>query len=94
MSIAHSNCSPSNKETCNHYARVVVQGKAARIILCRQNIQWIIQRQKGGSDGRWLSLGYCTAKSTVLRLWAGLGESPCRNLDALPDRIKGLHHGT
>lgn len=85
--------SASQRETSDQYAHVIAIGSAARVIACKQDLQWIIQRKKGGSQALWLSLGYCTSKSTVLRLWAGLGEPPCPALDCLPDRMKGAKHG-
>ncbi|MBU2866777.1 hypothetical protein [Pacificibacter marinus] len=84
---------PSHKETGDQYARVVALGVVTRVIVCRHDQQWIIQRKKGGTQPRWLSLGYCLSKDTVLRLWAGLGEAPCPALTALPDRKKGPNHG-
>ncbi|MFT6527178.1 MAG: hypothetical protein ACJAXG_001125 [Celeribacter sp.] len=83
----------SHRETSDQYARVIALGTNARVIECRQGLQWIIQRKKGGTQPRWLSLGYCTSKTTVLRLWTGLGETPCPNLAALPDRMRGPQHG-
>jgi hypothetical protein len=84
----------SQQEKSDQYARVIALGVNTRVIVCRHDLQWIIQRKKGGTQPRWLSLGYCLSKSTVLRLWASLGEAPCPALTALPDRKKGPNHGT
>jgi hypothetical protein len=83
----------SHQEKSDQYARVIALGLETRVIVCRHDQQWIIQRKKGGIQPRWLSLGYCLSKSTVLRLWAGLGETPCPALAALPDRKRGPSYG-
>ena len=79
----------TTSEKSDHYACVIAQGERARVIVCKHNLQWVIQRRKGGPQGRWLAVGYCRARSTVLRLWAGLGEPPNPALDALPERMRG-----
>lgn len=83
----------SHQEKSDQYARVIALGANARVIECRNGLQWIIQRRKGGTQSLWLSLGYCTSKTAVLRLWTGLGEAPCPALTALPDYKRGPRYG-
>ncbi|RLP23895.1 hypothetical protein [Mesorhizobium sp. YM1C-6-2] len=85
----------SQKESAPDYRDVVVQiSPAARIINCKDNIQWIVQTLKGG---RWRSENYWTWRNPMLahleirdEHW---GEtefvltSETRNaIEALPDR--------
>ncbi|WP_376873331.1 hypothetical protein [Albirhodobacter sp. R86504] len=84
---------PTNSERDCAYGGVITRGSTHRVIACKDDMQWIIQRQKGGDGGRWLSLAHCRCKKTLLRLWSGLNEAPSPVLNRLPN-IKGRsNHG-
>lgn len=59
-----------------------------RIILCRDGIQWILQRHTGG---RWRSLSYCRTRDGLLRCIrdAGIPSDVVEGsaLSELPERI-------
>lgn len=56
----------SNRETSPSYTNVIAQGVKYRVIVCADNIQWIIQRLSGD---RYRSESFCTTKSALIREW-------------------------
>jgi hypothetical protein len=56
----------SNQETSPNYANVIAQGVKYRVIVCADDIQWIIQRLSGD---RYRSESFCTTKSALIREW-------------------------
>ncbi|WP_050930102.1 hypothetical protein [Aestuariivita boseongensis] len=85
----------SNQETSDHYARVVVRlCPRHRVIVCKDNIQWILQRRKnGGGEWPWRALGYFRTRDALIRLSASLcsrvDPSAMVALSALPELIGG-----
>ena len=83
----------SGQETSDNYEAVLsVLDHRHRVIICRDGIQWIIQRRKTGGAARpWRALGYHTTRNALIRACATL----CREIDpsvmslllALPDVI-------
>ncbi|MGJ8585424.1 MAG: hypothetical protein ACSHXD_15120 [Marinosulfonomonas sp.] len=60
-------------ETHDLYRNVVVSDGRHRVILCRDAIQWIIQRRRRSvrpGQPAWDALSYCTTKSALVRLGA------------------------
>ena len=54
-------CDLSTKETSDNYVRVVAQlSKRWRVIRCRHDLQWIIQRRSSAdlNKGRWVGQSY------------------------------------
>jgi hypothetical protein len=74
-------------ETADNYSKEVARCENYRVILCRDDIQWIIQRKH--SD-RWRSESYCTTKSALIREWtrrvSDAAQRPPEFAD-LPDSI-------
>ena len=84
------------QETADGYGRVIAQlSPDWRVILCRDAIQWIIQRRKkGGAERPWRGVHYCRTRKALLRLCA----TSCGRMDpntlaillVLPEHIGGL----
>ncbi len=75
------------REHADDYARVVVTlSDTFRIITCRKEIQWILQRRVGG---RWRPLKFIRCKESLLRRVDALGielENEVRaTFEALPE---------
>jgi hypothetical protein len=59
----------SHRESDDDYSNVIAQlGPTHRVIVCKDNIQWIVQRRKDS----WRSLHYLTSRDGVLRRLKGL----------------------
>lgn len=85
---------PSYRESDDDYAYIVTRlGDAGRVIVCRDDLQWILQRRDGKKAGRarWAGVGYCTTREGLLRLCrasgARIGPSELAVLAALPGNI-------
>jgi len=92
---------PSYRESDDDYAHVIVQlGDAGRVIVCRDDLQWIFQHRDGKKAGRarWASVGYCTTRKGLLRLCRASGAridpSEWAALAALPGNIAGCARWT
>jgi len=79
-------------ETSDHYACVVMSlCPRHRVIVCKDNLQWIVQRCKRvGAERPWRSLQYFRTREALMRLCARV----CQRIDpaalaALPDIIGG-----
>lgn len=74
-----------NHETSDGYAAVIANlTDDLRVIACKNNIQWILQRRKnGGAERPWMSKGYFRSRKALVRVGAGLG-APIDKLEALP----------
>ncbi len=83
----------SRWETHDQYRDVVVTDGVHRVILCRDAIQWIIQRRRGTvrpGQSAWDALSYCTTKSALVRLSEPLFDGIPPELAALPERCNQL----
>ncbi|MET0596653.1 MAG: hypothetical protein ABWZ57_02170 [Mesorhizobium sp.] len=79
--------SPTTNETAEAYGRVVLrwdysQGKATRIIVCRNALQWIIQYR--APSGGWRAQSFCRMRATLERLLPGKAKEIRA---ALPERL-------
>ena len=76
----------TTNETAEAYGRVVLrwdsQGKATRIIVCRNALQWIIQNR--APSGGWRAQSFCRVRATMERLLPGKAEEIRA---ALPQRL-------
>lgn len=84
----------SHRESDDGYRAIVVRfSDKWRVIVCKDHLQWIIQRSEGVRHGqrRWTGVHYCTTRDALLRLCRACGE--CADpamlavLSALPDVI-------
>ncbi|MDW4548409.1 hypothetical protein R5H32_03485 [Defluviimonas sp. D31] len=81
-----------HRETADGYHGVIARRDGDRVILCRDGIQWILQKRMAPIGGRaaprWRALGYFTTREALVRLWHAKTGAACEDLDALPERIK------
>jgi hypothetical protein len=72
----------SKREKDDDYDHVVAQlGPTWRVIVCRDNIQWIVQERKD----EWRSHHYCTSREGVMRRVKG--KPGWEALSSLPDHF-------
>lgn len=82
-------------ETADTYARVVARlCDGWRVIACRNDLQWIVQRRKkGGGECPWRAVGYFRTRDALVRLCAAscwrIDPAALAALAALPERIGG-----
>lgn len=89
--------SAAQRETSDAYGRVICASEAFRVIVCRDNIQWIVQArvrpQKQRATGRWKALKYLRSQRALMAFWHGLhaakGGTNWPDLDRLPDNFGG-----
>jgi hypothetical protein len=84
----------TSEESDNYHAVVAQLNDGWRVIVCRSNIQWILQRRRGERCGRarWEGRSYCRTRQALLRCsreHAGpIEPSAVAILAALPERIE------
>ena len=82
-----------HRETADRYQGEMFRQGDHRVILCKNGIQWILQRQKKGAAVRWKAVGYCTTRAALTRLWTAQGCALCAELAALPITVWDARHG-
>ena len=86
----------SHRESDDDYARVVARlDDRWRVIVCRDDLQWILQRRDGERAGRarWTGVGYFLTREALLRV----SRASCVRVDpaalsalaALPEHMTG-----
>ena len=76
----------SRDEGSDRYAGEVVRAAQARVITCRDNLQWILQRRapgQGQGQRRWRDQAYLTSRKPLEALWRS-------TVGAVPDQIRDL----
>ena len=88
----------SNRERDEDFSQVVVQlAPRWRVIVCKDHIQWIIQKRSAEPSHRgvWRSHSYVTSRSSLIKLCASLellSDHVVRvTLDALPEQLSGIY---
>ena len=88
---------PSHKESDDNYHDVIAQlAPRWRVIVCKDYLQWIIQKRTAEPlhRGVWRSQSYVTSRNSLIRLCASLellsDDTVCATLDALPEQFSGL----
>ena len=82
-------------ETADDYVGTLARLNATwRVIVCRDGIQWILQRRKeGGGDWPRRAMHYCRTRKALIRLTATLcgrvDPLALATLHALPEHIRG-----
>lgn len=81
-----------HREEADNYHTVIVHTETHRVILCRDCIQWILQRRSGKRHGlpRWASISYVTTRKALTRVWIEQTGEHSAVLDKLPETI-GRH---
>jgi len=99
---------PTLPQTARHYTRIshreredgyiatVVQfNQRWRLVLCKDQMQWIIQKRESSHQGFWRGKQYLTCKDSVLKASGSLGllSDPKVKavLHALPMRARDYH---
>lgn len=83
-------------ETADGYARVVARPcDGWRVIVCKDNVQWILQRRKkGGAERPWRAVGYFRTREALVRLCAAscwrMDPAAMAALTALPESFGGV----
>ena len=91
-----SNSHISHRERDDGYIGTIVQFSPRwRLVLCKDKIQWIIQKKESSHRGFWRSKQYLTRKDSVLKASGSLGllSDPKVKavLYALPMRARDYH---
>ena len=89
---------PSHRESDDNYLDVVAQlAPRWRVIVCKDYLQWIIQKRTAEPlhRGAWRSQSYMTSRNSLIRLCASLellsDRTVCAALDALPEQFSKLY---
>ena len=78
----------STSERDDNYHAVIHCDGNWRIIICKDRIQWIIQRgKKTGTERRWRGDSYITCKMALMRLWADKTGACDEYFTQLPDKF-------
>ena len=87
----------SNRERDDSFCQVVVQlAPRWRVIVCKDHLQWIIQKRSAEPlhRGEWRGHSYVTSRNSLIRLCASLEllSDPLAKarLEALPEQFSGL----
>jgi len=83
----------SNRERDDAYIGTIVQFSPRwRLVLCKDQMQWIIQKKESSRRGDWRGKQYLTCKDSVLKASVRLGLLSDPKVDevlhALPDYAK------
>lgn len=91
----------NHRESADNYAEEICRAETAagafRVIVCRDAVQWIIQRLTCASAtaaaARWTAESFVTSREALTRLWqARTGTPTPAEILALPHRfIRGAH---
>jgi hypothetical protein len=82
-----------HRETADLYQGEVFRKGRFRVVLCRDGIQWILQREKSGAGARWQAIGYYTTRKALNRLWTAATGENVREITCLPETVRGPRHG-
>ena len=84
----------SHRESDDSYRGVLHIAGRWRIAICRDAVQFLVQRQrpgKSGVGGPWDSQRYCVTRAALIRDWHALAGNPSAlPLDLLPARASML----
>ena len=76
----------TQQETSDNYYGEIVRRGSHRAIICKDGIQFIIQRRmRARMECAWEAVGYCTTKKALIRLTRDLEPRLVSELEALPD---------
>ena len=88
----------TNRERDDGFSQVVIElAPRWRVIVCKDHLQWIIQKRSAKllHRGLWRGHSYVTNRSSLIRLSASLGllsdDTSRATLDALPAKFSELY---
>lgn len=74
-------------ETSDSYHGEIVRRGSHRAIICRDGIQYILQRRmRARTERSWEAVEYCTTKKALIRLGTDLEPRLASELEVLPDQ--------
>ena len=84
-----------HRECAENYHRVIVCNRVFRVAVCRDGIQWLLQRRRrtispGGAA--WDNIGYFTDREALKRFYRAQVDHEATELNALPryfERLRG-----
>lgn len=83
---------PSHRERDENYHRVIYRLSGWRVIVCKDDLQWIIQRRTHVErlvPEKWQGKHYVTTRDALVRLWRGsTGDDGAFLVSALPERFE------
>ena len=86
---------PSHRERDDGYKGVVAQLTTRwRVIVCKDGMQWILQRKEASHGGPWRGVSYNTHRDGLIRACGSLEALPSSGLEALealPEFISEYH---
>ena len=85
---------PDHREGSDTYHAEIFRKGRYRVILCKNAIQWIIQRRDRLAGTRWRGLSYCICRDSLISVWhedMGLNVPP--EMLALPETVRGRKDG-
>ena len=86
---------PSHRERDDAYRNVVAQlAPRWRVIVCKDGIQWILQRKEASHGGPWRGMSYHTNREGLSRACGSLEALRSSGLDAVeafPEFISEYH---
>ena len=79
----------SKKESAEDYPHVITTSSDYRVIICKQDHQWIVQKAEKSSHGRvWRGLRYFRTKKALMAFYGSLQTlSGASELDTLPEHF-------
>ena len=78
-----------HREIAANYRAVIIRKGNHRVILCKDAIQWILQRHTSGAGTRWRAIGYFTTRNALARVWATCCGAVPPEITRLPDTVRG-----
>lgn len=80
-----------HRETADAYVGKLFRLERYRVVVCRDGIQWLFQRQrlaKLGGGAAWDTLGYCVTRKGLMRLHRAHIGPDAPEIAALPEQIE------
>ena len=94
LNVSQTRAIHQHQETADTYVHVVARlSSSFRVIVCRDNLQWILQRRDALRSGqpRWKGVKYCTQRHALIRdgrtLEPNIEPAALAILEALPEQI-------
>lgn len=82
----------SNRERDDNFYAVVYSTEFWRVIICKNNLQWIVQRAANSMHGRyWRGVSYISTRKSLIRVWLSKTSDyyGAFELGHLPERLGG-----
>lgn len=83
----------SHREKDDHYVGEIFHEGRNRAIICKDALQWIVQKHRGGPEERWVAIGYRVTRKVLLTLWTASTGGVGPEVACLPEQIGFQYHG-